>query len=753
MNLRSTSTKTPRISFSEYLRRGAAYLRPYWRPHIFIGLGVLLTLAFEVGLPYSLKYIIDFALHDAASLQAVLIGLAILFVLAVIGRVTQDYAMSIVEHHLKYKLRLEFFGAIQNMPLGVISNAQPGELASLFGHEILILNDALRTLVADGLQASLQLVLTLALLASVNLPLTLVLGLVMPLTYWITRRLVRQAAAADYTSKRGDAALTHWVQDHVQAQPILRALGLRQLTLTRFKQALDPMGGKWTIFQSTFFPNRLVVTFTDLQRALVNTLVVGIGAVLVYQGNLSIGEFLAFYSLQASLGNAIGRLSAFVSGQVAATASLARLDEIRATALTKPVSPETVNLSRLNEAILVKDVSFSYGHGQVLSNLNLTIPAGKTVAVVGRSGSGKSSLLGLILRLYQPTQGEILFDNHVLGNITEDSLYGQIGVVPQDSGLLNLSVRENIRLAQPNASDAEVERAARLAEIHDVIQRLPHGYNTFLQEGGRLLSPGQRQRVALARAILRDPALLILDEATSALDPETETQLFTTIKNLAADRTIVVVTHRLAAATHADYIYVLDQGRVAEHGTWRTLLLANGLYQKLWNLQSGFVVSEDGGRASITAKRLGAVPLFATLDEANLESLASKFSVQRFAQDETILEQGEFGEYFYIIVRGQVRVLMKGRDGQTIELAILEDGEYFGEIALLEGGATTATVEASLPTLCLRLRQTDFQTLLDAQPAMRSALSSALLERSLRQTIAQGRAASNQPELFDRLTR
>lgn len=439
-------------------------------------------------------------------------------------------------------------------------------------------------------------------------------------------------------------------------------------------------------------------------------------------------------------------------GQVAVAASLARLDEVRVAALQRPVTPGSVALPRLHEAIEIEQVSFGYGNNPVLFNADLTIPANKTVALVGRSGSGKSSLLGLILRLYQPTQGAIRFDGHDLQNVTDASLYTQIGFVPQDSGLLNLSVRDNIRLAQPEATHAEVEEAARQAEIHDVIRKLPHGYDTILQDGGRLLSPGQRQRVALARAILRDPAILILDEATSALDPETESQLFSTIRRLAADRTVVVVTHRLAVAASADYIYILDQGHVAEHGTWRNLLLANGIFQKLWNLQSGFLVSGDGSQASITAERLGVVPLFAGLEAAILETLATKFRVQRFAQGNTILEQGDPGENFYIIVRGQVKVSLKGRDGQDIDLAILEDGEYFGEIALLEGGTTTATVRANLPTLCLCLRHSDFQTLLDSQPAMHAALSDILLKRSLLQTIAQGRGASNQPGLFDRLT-
>jgi ATP-binding cassette subfamily B protein len=385
--------------------------------------------------------------------------------------------------------------------------------------------------------------------------------------------------------------------------------------------------------------------------------------------------------------------------------------------------------------------------------MTLNIPANKTVAVVGRSGSGKSTLLGLILRLYQPTQGTIRFDTYNLRDITADSLHAQIGLVPQDGGLLNLSVRDNIRLAQPDASPERVEQAARLAEIHTVIQKLPLGYDTVLREGGRLLSPGQRQRVALARAILSDPAILILDEATSALDPETEAQLFNTIQKLAVNRTIVVVTHRLAAAANADYIYVLDQGRVAEHGTWRTLLLANGIYQKLWNLQSGFQVSEDGSQAKITAERLGAIPLFAGLDGESLETVAAKFTVQRFTQGNAILEQGDLGENFYIIVRGQVKVLSRGRNEKLVQLAVLEDGDYFGEIALLEGGTTTATVQATLPTLCLCLRQADFKALLKAQPAMHAALEDMLLRRSLAQTIAQGRAASSQPELFDRLTR
>ena len=297
-----------------------------------------------------------------------------------------------------------------------------------------------------------------------------------------------------------------------------------------------------------------------------------------------------------------------------------------------------------------------------------------------------------------------------------------MAVVFQDTFLFNLSLRENIRMGRPEASDAEVEAAAQAAEVHETILHLPGGYDSLAGEQGRLLSGGQRQRIALARAILRRPALLLLDESTSGLDPETETLIYATLKKLRGTCTILSFTHRLAPVVDMDQIVVLDQGRVHEQGTHAGLMSRQGLYYSMYTLQSGFTISADGLYADVTPRRLGNIPLFGKLDQPSLELLASNFVTERYEAGQTVIEQGQLADKFYIIVRGEVTVTVLGPGGQPALLRNWQDGDYFGELALLEGGRRSATVRTILPTLLLSLERKHFLNMLASHPDVRAAI-------------------------------
>jgi ATP-binding cassette, subfamily B, bacterial len=216
----------------------------------------------------------------------------------------------------------------------------------------------------------------------------------------------------------------------------------------------------------------------------------------------------------------------------------------------------------------------------------MSIPIGRFVAIVGPSGSGKSSLLSLLLRFYDSDTGRICINGQDIRNVSRESLRSQIGVVFQESLLFDTSIRENLRLARPDATDAEIEAATRAAEIHPTILGLPQGYDTPVGTAGGRLSGGQRQRLAIARALLRDPAILLLDEPTAALDASTEAAISATLERLAGERTVIMATHRPASVVHADQIFVLEAGRLVESGRHADLLYHNGLYAELWQNQS-----------------------------------------------------------------------------------------------------------------------------------------------------------------------
>jgi ATP-binding cassette, subfamily B, bacterial len=308
-------------------------------------------------------------------------------------------------------------------------------------------------------------------------------------------------------------------------------------------------------------------------------------------------------------------------------------------------------------------------------------------------------------------------------------LCAQMSYVPQESFLFDISVRDNIRLGNMKATDAQIEQAAKAAEIHDIILNMSQGYDTRVGERGSRLSGGQRQRIALARAILRQPEILILDEATSALDPATEAAVNETLERLASGRTILSVTHRFASVVNADRIFVLDAGRICEQGTHQELLALQGLYRKLWDKQSGFALEDDGQQATVTPERLRQVPLFSELPEDLLEDAIKFMGTEQYPKDRVIIQQGDIGNRMYIIVRGKVEVV-RDYSGGPVRSAVLETGDYFGEIALLRVVPRTATVRTLLPSTFLTINRSEFDFLMEQAPELRTRLEAIAEQRT-----------------------
>ena len=310
--------------------------------------------------------------------------------------------------------------------------------------------------------------------------------------------------------------------------------------------------------------------------------VFALGAVLAQRGEVSVGEIVSFIAFAALLIGKLDHLSQFfmrAAQQVPAAAGLFRLIDQPAAVHESAGARE---LARVAGAVAYEDVAFRYPDSdQGVDGLGFAAAAGETIALVGPTGSGKTTTLGLLQRLRSPDRGRILLDGHDIAEVTLDSLRRSIAVVFQDGGLFNRSIADNIRVGRPDATEAEVERAARLAEAHDFILRKPGGYGFVIGEGGASLSGGERQRIAIARAILKDAPILILDEATSALDGETEGRIKRALDALRQGRTTFIIAHRLSTVADADRILVLEGGRIVQQGSFAELARADGLFQRL----------------------------------------------------------------------------------------------------------------------------------------------------------------------------
>jgi ATP-binding cassette subfamily B protein len=312
-----------------------------------------------------------------------------------------------------------------------------------------------------------------------------------------------------------------------------------------------------------------------------------IGGHMTLNGSLNVGFFSVLVFMTQRLHWPLTRLGETFDLYQRAMASTRRILDLMG------VEPTIVEGSRrlprpVAGAVRFEDVRFSYSTGpEVLKGLTIDIPAGETHAVVGLTGAGKSTIVKLLLRLYEPTGGRVTVDGVDVRDLTFADLRGAIGLVSQDVFLFDGTARENIAYGDPRASDEAIEEAARLAEAHDFIAALPNGYDTFVGERGQKLSGGQRQRLSIARAIVRDPAILVLDEATSSVDNETEAAIQRSLAKVSQGRTTLMIAHRLSTVRHADRIHVLEAGRVSEAGTHDDLVELSGLYAALWRVQTG----------------------------------------------------------------------------------------------------------------------------------------------------------------------
>ena len=713
----------------DFLRAAASYLRPYGRQALLIVLSQAPATAFITLQPLLLRSLLDDAIVPgnaalAAGLIAAMVGLLLLHGL---GDLANHYLVARVVASVMTDLRLRMFTHLQRLSVSFYARARSGDLLARFTSDL----EGIERALADDVPQAIYCVLTVGvgagLLFAIEWRLAVVLLVLLPALPLLPRRLAPKAAAAGDARQRAAGRALVSAHESIAAQLVVRAFGLQDLMRARFAE--DLAGLAQATRRAGLQNGLLAASITMSGYALLAFAMAGATS-LALAGALTVGSVIAVFELLWFMISAVQQLSNVVEPFQRAAAGLRRVKELLE---EKPEVAELKgarDLPPLSGAIRFESVDFAFAGGEaVLRDVDLVLPARQTVAIVGQSGSGKSTLLALLLRFHDPTRGTVRFDDHDVSQVTLASLARQVGAVFQESFLFDASLADNIRLGRPEASDADVEAAARAAGIHDFISGLAQGYHSPAGEGGARLSGGQRQRIALARALVRHPAVLVLDEATSALDAETEAGIVATLKGLHGGQTLVSVTHRLATARDADLIVVMAEGRVAEQGTHESLAAAGGVYARLWSQQSGFVVSPSGREATIQPQRLAAIPIFAGVAKELLARLAARFTTMDVPTGQTLFEEDERGDKLYVLVRGRVGVSRRGPGGAELHVSVLEDGDFFGEIALLEEVRRTATVRALAPSLLLVLERAEFQELLAEAPGLRQVFEGAAQAR------------------------
>ncbi|MDX6693343.1 MAG: ATP-binding cassette, subfamily bacterial, partial [Blastocatellia bacterium] len=570
------------------------YVRPYTARGVLLVVTLVIEGAFNILLALSLKFLIDFAItpRNARVLTLILCSLGVGFLLTAASQVMRDYLYAWLGARILNDIRREMFGHFQRLSLAFYARSRMGDLLSRFSTDLAAIENAVVLGVPGALLCVINILFSACVLFAIDWRLALCAMVGLPFGVVGPKFLGPRALRVGYELRGEQAALANTIQENLSAQQIVKAFSLKRSVLAGFERQAAKVVRLATRFN---FLSYITERSPNIGMLLFNVLLISGGSYLAYTGSLSIGSLVSFNALFIMVSSSVMGLTAVTPTLLQATGGMQRVRELLDEQPSVSEQPNARTLPTLSTGIRFEDVTFGYTPEQNnLSGVSMELPKGARIAFVGHSGCGKSTNLNLIMRFYDPQAGRVLFDGIDLREAALDSLYSQIGIVFQESFLFNTSVRENIRLGQLGATDAEVEAAARAAELHDIIVSMPDGYETIVGERGGRLSGGQRQRIAIARALVRNPSLIILDEATSALDPSTEAAINETLKRVSVGRTVIAVTHRLKSVVDYERIFVFKEGQIIEEGAHKGLLYRGGTYAAMWRRQTGTAISATG---------------------------------------------------------------------------------------------------------------------------------------------------------------
>jgi len=574
-----------KVSDLVLLKRLGTYVLPFRTQLIASIVFLFITAATNLAGPYILKVAIDkyITASDFTGLTDIVFAYVAINFVNFVSSQRQLYLMSGVGQRVIYKLREEAFSHLQRLSLKFYSENVTGSVVSRITNDV----DSLQELLTSGILTVISDIVTIIgifiVMVWMSLQLTAVSMLIVPMLLGLIYIFQRKAKSAYLATKQRMAGVTAKLAESIMGMRVIQSFTRESDQQQAFGQV------NIENLQANLLAARLFAIFpagVEMISAVGTCVVLWYGGLQAALGTLTIGTIVAFMSYLTMFFRPLLTLSIFYTNFQSAMAGAERIFELVDAPVEIAEKSDAIELQTLKGEISFENVSFGYDpRVLVLSHIDLKIAPNETLAIVGPTGAGKTTIINLVCRFYDPTSGSIRVDGYDLRDVKLQSLHRQIGLVLQEPFLFSESVKENIRYASSEASDEKVVEAAEAVGAHDFILRLPEGYETIVREGATNLSIGQRQLISFARALLADPRILIMDEATSSVDPYTELLIRQALEKLLKSRTALIIAHRLSTVRNADRIIVLDEGRIVEEGTHDQLISKNGLYARLYEMQ------------------------------------------------------------------------------------------------------------------------------------------------------------------------
>lgn len=549
----------------------------------FAAVTVGLTLYAPILVGKAIDCIIGKGNVDFVNMKSILIKVAVIVVSTALIQWLMNVCNNKITYNVSRDLRKKAFEKIEILPFSYIDTHSKGDIVSRVITDVDQLSDGLLMGFTQFFTGAITIIGTLAFMLSVNVFITIVVVVVTPLSFFIARFIAKKTFNMFSLQSKTRGEQTSFIDEMISNQKVAEAYSMNEENKARFDKINDDLA-KYSL-KATFFSS-ITNPATRFVNSIVYAAVALFGAIMAVKGNITVGILSCFLSYANQYTKPFNEISSVVTELQNAIACAARVFELIEESPELPDKADATDLENVKGSVEINNLYFSYNPDrELLKNVNINVEPGKTVAIVGPTGCGKTTLINLLMRFYDPNNGAILVDEVNTQDVTRQSLRQNFGMVLQDTWLKSGTIADNIRLGKTDATDDEIIEAAKKAHAHSFIKRLPNGYKTKIGEDGGSLSQGQKQLLCITRLMLCPPPMLILDEATSSIDTRTEIKIQKAFNTLMKNRTTFIVAHRLSTIQNADLILVMNNGNIIEQGTHASLYAQKGFYYNLYNSQ------------------------------------------------------------------------------------------------------------------------------------------------------------------------